>query len=209
MTTNELLQLQYPLYLASQSPRRRALMQHCGFDFQVVKQHFVEADDPGDLPPDKYVEGHAVGKAVAGSINVAAESVVIGCDTTVALDGRVMNKPTSSTEAFDMLSTLSNRTHVVYSGIAVVVPAFGIELVDHRSTEVTFRKLEPAEINWYVSGGSPMDKAGAYGIQDDAGALFVSNISGCYYTVVGLPLERLYKLLIRTSTLLKELRQSA
>ncbi len=123
---------------------------------------------------------------------VQDSAIVIGSDTTVVLDGVVLNKPVDAEDAVRMLRTLSDRTHTVYTGLAVVDASTGTHIAVHRSTKVTFRPLDAVEINAYVASGSPLDKAGAYGIQDDFGAVFVRNVEGCYYTIVGLPLELLY-----------------
>ena len=103
-----------------------------------------------------------------------------------------MGKPISEQEAFTMLSTLSGKTHTVYTGFALVDAKSGKSYIDYEKTDVTFRKLNDAEISSYIASGSPMDKAGAYGIQDDFGAVFVEKINGCYYTVVGFPLAKFY-----------------
>jgi septum formation protein len=103
-----------------------------------------------------------------------------------------LNKPTDEEDARKMLRTLSHNTHTVYTGIALIEARSDKRMVTLQKTEVTFRELDDEEIAAYVATGSPLDKAGAYGIQDDFGAVFVSNISGCYYNIVGLPLELLY-----------------
>ena len=112
------------------------------------------------------------------------------------LDGVVFNKPTDASDAVRMLRTLSGRTHTVYTGLALVaIQTAHAARVSSRATHVTFRQLSDAEIHAYVDSGSPLDKAGAYGIQDDFGAVFVERVEGCYYTIVGLPLELLYTML--------------
>jgi septum formation protein len=121
------------------------------------------------------------------------DAIIIGADTTVVLDRQVLNKPTDRADAHRMLRLLSGRTHQVLTGVAVVWHSQC--LVDSRITRVTFRTLHDQEIEEYVASGSPLDKAGAYGIQDDCGATFVRSIEGCYYTVVGLPVELLYRML--------------
>lgn len=121
------------------------------------------------------------------------EGIIITADTIVVLDGKILGKPKDSTEAFRMLKTLSNRTHTVYTGFTVCNSANGRRVTGYEKTRVSFRHLGEDEIRRYVSSGSPMDKAGAYGIQDDYGAVFVKKIVGCYYNVVGLPLSRIYQ----------------
>lgn len=187
---NTLLGLTKSLVLASQSPRRRELLTNVGFAFDVVKPDVDEESVPHSLPHDEYVVTLALMKARKGAAMVARPAIVIGSDTTVVLDGNVMNKPNDAAHAREMLRALSGRTHTVYTGLALVDG--GREMTAVGRAEVSFRELGSDEIDAYVSGGSPMDKAGAYGIQDDQGAIFVRRIEGCYFTVVGLPVELLY-----------------
>jgi septum formation protein len=119
-------------------------------------------------------------------------AIVVGADTTVVLGDQVLSKPADPDDAVRMLELLSGRTHVVYTGFALVDRPSDRFVVDVESTVVTFRVLPRREIEEYVATGSPMDKAGAYGIQDDYGAVFVSRIEGCFYNVVGFPLSRFY-----------------
>ena len=191
---NDLLELPLPLVLASRSPRRQALLTHVGYDFSIVVPDVDEETVPVELPPDEYVERLALMKAERGADIVEQPSIVIGSDTTVVLDGEILNKPEDPEHAKEMLRTLSGRTHTVFTGLALVASEQHVVMpaITSRRTDVTFRELDDAEIDAYVAGGSPMDKAGAYGIQDDFGAVFVSRVEGCYYTIVGLPLELLY-----------------
>ena len=122
-------------------------------------------------------------------------NIIITADTIVVLRGMVIGKPTSKTDAVKILSLLSGKVHTVYTGFCVLNQKTNKQLLDYEKTEVEFRKLNKDEIVDYVVSGSPMDKAGAYGIQDDFGAVFVKRINGCYYNVVGLPLTKLYKAL--------------
>ena len=140
-----------------------------------------------------YVENLAFLKAQDVAMQTAEDCVVIGADTIVVLGSQILNKPAYRQDAVRMLQELSGRTHEVYTALALVRGEKS--LVRHRSTKVTFRKLDEGEILCYVESGSPMDKAGAYGIQDDYGAVFVERIEGCYYNIVGLPLEMLYSML--------------
>lgn len=190
---NELLHLPVPLVLASQSPRRQALMRHVGFHFTSVVPSIDEDAVDVALEPHAYVQELAVRKARRGAEMVDGEAIVIGSDTTVVLDGQVLNKPTDADDAASMLRRLSGRTHTVHTGLALVGKGKGLSTrQSSRATHVTFRELSDEEIRAYVGTGSPLDKAGAYGIQDDFGAVFVSRVEGCYYTIVGLPLELLY-----------------
>ena len=188
-----MLLLRAPLVLASQSPRRRALLDRLGVNFSVQPSHADETFPPGASPPEA-VEALALRKAEAVA-PAYGDALTLGADTIVVLDDDVLEKPADATEAFVMLRRLSGQTHTVYSGLALVHPASGRAATTHEATAVTFAELEDDEIAAYVRTGSPLDKAGAYGIQDDLGALFVARIEGDYYNVVGLPLHRLYRLL--------------
>jgi septum formation protein len=125
---------------------------------------------------------------------------VLGADTVVVLDGIVLGKPKDEADARSMLAELSGQTHIVYTGMALEHARSGRHISHASQTRVRMDVLSPAEIAEYVAGGSPMDKAGAYGIQDDRGALFVAGIEGDYYTVMGLPLNALYRILLRDFT---------
>ncbi len=192
----QLLGLRLPLVLASASPRRKALLAQIGFEFSVQPSSVNEEALSTLLAPDEYVKTLALHKAqdiatVQATQNLS--SIIIGADTTVVLDGTILNKPADAWEAEQMLKTLSGRTHTVYTGVALVESATKRFLSDACATNVTFRALQDDEIRSYIATGSPLDKAGAYGIQDDFGAVFVERIEGCYYNVVGLPLATLYR----------------
>lgn len=189
---NTLLRLPLPLVLASQSPRRQALLRHVGFVFDVVVPDINEDAVATTMDPADYVVHLATLKARRGAELVRQPSIVIGSDTTVVLDGMVLNKPSDAADAVRMLTMLSGRTHTVYTGIALLDSRTMYCTTAVRATQVTFRDLDAIEVQSYVDSGSPLDKAGAYGIQDDFGAVFVSRVEGCYYTIVGLPLELLY-----------------
>ncbi|MFA6540554.1 MAG: Maf family protein, partial [Bacteroidota bacterium] len=120
------------------------------------------------------------------------EAIVIGSDTIVVIDDKVLGKPSSAVDAEEMLSALSGKTHTVFTGFAFVDAGSKKSYIDFEQTEVTFRPLSSEEITDYINSGSPMDKAGAYGIQDDFGAVFVEKIVGDYYTVVGFPISKFY-----------------
>jgi septum formation protein len=188
-----MLRLLVPLVLASQSPRRREMLRRLGLAFEV---HPSDVDEtiPEGLSPAGAVEAIAHRKAEAVAARFP-DALVLGADTVVVLDRAVLGKPATEQEAAEMLGSLSGRSHTVYSGIAVIHSASGRAAVAHEATEVTFAPLAADEIAAYVATGSPMDKAGAYGIQDDHGALLIEGVRGDYYNVVGLPLRRLYRTL--------------
>lgn len=180
------------IILASQSPRRRELLGRIGLtDFAVIPAR-GEEDMSAHLTPDKLVEALASAKAREVGAAASADDVVIAADTVVTLDGKVLGKPHSEAEAFEMLRTLSGNTHQVYTGVAVLR---GERLeVAHEVTSVTFRPLTDGEIRNYIATGEPMDKAGAYGIQE-RGALLVEGIRGDYFNVMGLPVCKLGQML--------------
>ncbi len=188
-----MLDLRVPLVLASQSPRRRQLLERLGVPFSVHPSDTEEIVPPG-TPPAEAVRRLAREKAEAVA-PAFPTSLTLGADTIVVLDGDVLGKPTDDDHAAEMLGRLSGRSHTVFTGIALVHPSQGRSVSAYEATEVTFAPLSTDEIDAYVRTGSPRDKAGGYGIQDDAGALFVEGVRGDYYNVVGLPLHRLYQTL--------------
>jgi len=190
---NRLTGLHKPVILASASPRRKQLLERLGMTFTVRPSTVQEESVSLLLHPELYVQTLAAHKARDIASTAEQPSLVIGADTIVVLDNSILNKPVSPEHAREMLSDLSGRTHTVYTGIALVDSATHEEITDVQQTEVTFRVLTSEEIDAYVDTGSPLDKAGAYGIQDDFGAVFVERINGCYYNVVGLPLPLLYR----------------
>lgn len=199
-----LISIKRQVILASQSPRRRQLLSQIGLEFSTQPSNFDEDSIPLTLPPEEYVQRLAVGKAADIASRLKEKHLVIGADTTVVLEKSILNKPANKLEAKSMLERLSGKTHTVYTGIALVAAPEGIKISAFQKTDVTFRSLQKEEIALYVDSGSPMDKAGAYGIQDDFGAVFVEHINGCYYTIVGLPLEMLYRKLRALTTLLND-----
>lgn len=182
---------QCPFVLASSSPRRQHLLRQLGISFEVFVPNVDERFDPEWTPQD-IVEQLARRKA-AVTAERFSQALILAADTIVVRDGHVMNKPADAEEAAAMLRSLSGRTHTVYTGIAMTHRSTGRSVTTHEATRVTFGTLNEREIDAYVRTGSPMDKAGAYGIQDDCGALFVARIEGDYYNVVGLPLHRFYR----------------
>lgn len=176
------------LILASASPRRRELMELAGYKFDVICADIVETV-PKNVPPYEVVMSLAMQKAQA----VAKEhdnAVVVGSDTVVALDGKILGKPHSEQEACEMLRMLSDRTHKVFTGVAIVCGDKSKNFYDE--TDVEFYPLDDEEIKRYVATGEPMDKAGAYGIQGK-GAVLVKKINGDFFNVMGLPISKLYR----------------
>lgn len=177
------------LILASGSPRRREMFDMMGLEYEVIPSRADE--NVGVLPPAEMVEKLAYKKA-REVYERNAGCCVVGADTIVELDGEIIGKPRDEKHAAEILSKLSGRTHCVYTGVAVL--SGGSEQVCHDTTHVTFAKLSQKEIEDYIATGEPMDKAGAYGVQG-VGGIFVEKVEGCYFTVIGLPLPKLYKML--------------
>lgn len=186
------MQLRVTFILASQSPRRQHLLGLMDVSFVVVPSH-VEEIIPQDLEPAGIVEELARQKVTRVSQRFP-DALTLAADTIVVLDGEVLGKPADAAEAQRLLRQLSGQTHTVFTGLALAHPASGRLVQIHEATEVTFGHLDDAEIEAYVATGSPLDKAGAYGIQD-FGAVFVARIDGDFYNVMGLPLHRFYQLL--------------
>lgn len=180
------------LILASNSPRRRELLRQIGVPFSVAP-----ADVDEDIMPGEAAETYAT-RVARDKARIAAArihvGIVIAADTIVVLDNEILGKPADSTDAARMLEKLSGRVHRVITAIVIKDAGTGRELEKSAETRVWFRNLSPVEIASYVESGEPLDKAGAYGIQE-RGALLVDRIEGCYYNVVGLPLSILVELL--------------
>lgn len=187
------MRLQTDFVLASQSPRRRRLLEQLGLAFDVHVSP-IEEVIPDDAAPAEVVQDLAAQKAASVAPHYTA-ALTLGADTIVVLDDAILGKPADAADAEAMLRRLSGRTHTVFTGIALQHPASQRRVTAVEATDVTFAELCDDEIARYVASGAPLDKAGAYGIQDDHGALFVSRIEGDYYNVVGLPLHRLYRTL--------------
>lgn len=182
------------LILASASPRRRELLNTMGIrKFAVRPSSHEESLDPS-LEPGKAVEKIALGKARDIASSASRGDVVLAADTLVFLDGEPLGKPRDETDAARMLAALSGREHTVVTGLAVI--AGGHVQTRSVSTAVRFAPLTKEQIDWYISTGEPMDKAGAYGIQGKGGML-IEGIDGDYYNVVGLPVHALAGMLQR------------
>ena len=173
--------------MASASPRRRELIGLLGIkDLKIIKSPFEESFT-GPVPED-IVRSVALSKAQAVTALCSRQDIILAADTLVFLDGKQLGKPENEEHAFQMLRSLSGRTHTVCTGMAIIAP--GVTRTCAETTSVTFRHLTDGEILDYIATGEPMDKAGAYGIQGK-GALFITGINGDYYNVVGLPVCRL------------------
>lgn len=182
-----------PIYLASKSPRRKKLLQQLNLKFHILSVEIDEKRIKNELP-FKMVKRLTFLKLNSAK-KLIKEGIIITADTIVVLGNEILGKPKNKTVAKQMLKKLSGNTHTVYTGFAVYNSVNDKMILDYEKTKVTFRKLNSEEIESYIKTGSPMDKAGAYGIQDDFGAVFVKRINGCYYNVVGLPLTKIYNTL--------------
>lgn len=182
------------IILASASARRQELIKRLTNDFNVIISDFDEntikfKDDCG-----LYVMDIAEGKASEVKSRVKNQAIIIGCDTIVAFNGKILGKPKDDEDAFNTLKMLSGNVHEVYSGLAVLDSTSGNIKRDFVCTKVKFSPMSDEQIKKYIETGEHKDKAGSYGIQG-YGGIFVEEIHGCYYNVVGLPLNKLSKML--------------
>ena len=179
--------------LASASPRRLDLLRQVGIEPEIEPSHVEEVIT--STVPDQVVMELSRQKAEdIAALHTGEDAIVIGADTVVAYDGKILGKPSDEADARAMLASLSGRTHQVYTGVALFSVKEGIiekKTTFHECTDVTMVSMTEKEIADYVASGDPMDKAGAYGIQGLA-AIFISEIKGDYYNVVGLPISRVY-----------------
>lgn len=183
-----------PLILASASPRRREILTLLGLKFTPIASHVEERDMPGT--PEEKARTWALLKAEAVAGQVSG-GIIIGADTIVVIDDRILGKPQSEQAARRMLRLLSGRTHRVITGLALINAARGQRVLESVESRVSFRLLSEDEIDSYIATKEPMDKAGAYAIQGGA-ASFVTGITGCYTNVVGLPVSCLLASLARS-----------
>lgn len=176
------------IILASKSPRRRELMNLLKVKFKSVSSDIEEKIDP-TLTFDEMVMDLAFQKALHIFKN-KQDAIVLGFDTIVVIDDMILGKPKDEEEAKHLLSILSENTHIVYTGCAILTKGFSKSF--YSKAEVTFEKMTDKEIEDYIATGEPMDKAGAYGIQA-YGSIFVKSIRGDYYAIVGFPVAKIYK----------------
>lgn len=180
----------HKIILASGSPRRHQLLN------MIHLTHEVHPSGNDEIIPENYSHAQVTEYlSLLKGTDIAQkypEAVIIAADTIVVLDDEILGKPVDAAEAIAMLKRLSGRTHEVITGVALICKSESKSTSFHQTSKVTFSMLTSDEIEAYVKKGSPMDKAGAYGIQDDMGSLFVESIEGDYYNIVGLPVNRLY-----------------
>ena len=180
----------YKIILASNSPRRRELLAGLGLDFEVRVLQGVDERYPETLPVDDVAEYIAAEKAAAYRSVMKPDELIITADTVVICDGEVLGKPVDEADACRMLRQLSGKTHHVVTGVCLTTKTaqrrFSV------TTEVTFKTLTDEEIHHYVDTYRPLDKAGAYGIQEWIGYIGCTGLKGSYYNVMGLPVQRIY-----------------
>lgn len=180
------------IILASASPRRKLLLSLADIDFETEPSNITEEFDD-NLPPESIVRNIAVRKARAVFEKKDARDniIIIGADTSVIAENKILNKPADFNEAFDMLKTLSGKTHLVITGVCIL--SLETELSFTETTEVAFNHLSDDQITYYVKKYTPFDKAGGYAIQEWIGAVGIKSIKGDYYNVMGLPVNKLLK----------------
>lgn len=178
------------MLLASKSPRRQELLALLHIPFKIVTIGGLDESYPSDMKPDDVPEYLSQKKASAYSENFHGNELIITADTLVILDDMIMGKPKDKEDAGEMLGLLSGKTHKVVTGVSITTS----EKRESFSsvTEVTFAHITKSEIEYYVNTYRPLDKAGAYGIQEWIGGVAVSGIKGSYYNVMGLPIHKLY-----------------
>lgn len=181
----------YEIVLASNSPRRKELLQRMGVNFKVRTLFGIDESYPDSLRGEDIVCYISRNKAKAYQSSMAPNELLITADTIVYVDGEVMGKPKNAEQAKEMLHKLSGKTHQVITGVTIVTAKrtenFGV------TSQVKFTNITEEEINFYVDNYLPFDKAGAYGIQEWIGIVAVEEIKGSYFNVVGLPVQRLYQ----------------
>ena len=181
----------YEIVLASNSPRRKELLQRMGVNFKVRTLFGIDESYPDSLRGEDIVCYISRNKAKAYQSSMAPNELLITADTIVYVDGEVMGKPKNAEQAKEMLHKLSGKTHQVITGVTIVTAKrtenFGV------TSQVKFTNITDEEINFYVDNYLPFDKAGAYGIQEWIGIVAVEEIKGSYFNVVGLPVQRHYQ----------------
>ena len=181
----------YRIILASNSPRRRELLSGLGIDYEVKTLPGIEENYPDNLQGDEIPVYIAREKAEAYRPYIQKDELIITADTIVYLDGQVLGKPKDEADAARMLRLLSERVHQVITGVCITTA--DTQRAFATTTEVTFDTLSEEEINYYVTNYRPLDKAGAYGVQEWIGFIGVTRLEGSYFNVMGLPVQRLYK----------------
>ena len=185
--------MKYKLLLASKSPRRREILDLLRIPYTIVTIDGIDESYPDNLDPDQVSEYIANKKADAFEKIISDEEILITADTVVICDGKILGKPKGVEDAKEMLRFLSGKTHKVTTGVSVSTKEKRVSFTS--DSYVTFAELTDKEIEYYVEMYHPLDKAGAYGIQEWIGAVAVAKIDGSFYNVMGLPVHKLYQML--------------
>ena len=184
----------YKVILSSNSPRRKELFAGLGIDFEVRVISGIDESYPSDLPLKDVPQ--YIAKEKAAAYDIATDELVVTADTVVIVDNEILGKPVDEDEARKMLRELSGRSHEVITGVCLTTcelqRSFAV------TSEVTFKKLSEEEIEYYVKNYHPLDKAGAYGIQEWIGYIGVTSLYGSYFNVMGMPVQRIYEELRNT-----------
>ena len=183
----------YRLILASASPRRRELLASCDLDFELAEKFECEELYPADLEAERVAEYLSQLTSNAYPHTLAERDILLTADTVVILGDKILGKPRSEEEAFEMISMLSGATHKVVTGVTLRTSTQSISF--SAESLVSFRSIDEEEIRYYVEKYRPLDKAGAYGIQEWIGYIGIEGIEGSFYNVMGLPVQRLYSAL--------------
>ena len=183
--------MNYRIFLASNSPRRKELLSGLGIPFEVRVNGDIDESYPSDLPPEAVPLHISRKKAAAYLQTMSADELIITADTVVVASGEILGKPADASDAHRMLRLLSGTTHQVITGVCLTT-------TDHQvafsvTTDVTFKDLSDEEIHYYIDHYRPYDKAGAYGIQEWIGYIGVTGLHGSYFNVMGLPIQRIYE----------------
>ena len=178
-----------PFILASGSPRRKQLLNQIGLEFTVIPSD-VDEDFTLDLPPEAFTEHWAREKAKSVA-KIHPDSLIVGADTIVVLDGNILGKPKDKKDSFNMLQSLSGKTHEVITGVSFISLEQELDHTFNERTFVSFNTLSDRDINSYIDIYNPLDKAGSYGIQDWF-SVHIHRVEGCYYNVMGLPISSFY-----------------
>lgn len=178
--------------LASNSPRRKEILENIGIKFSIIGSE-VEEIVRDNESPESVVMGLSFEKAIDVAKKVDDGDIIIAADTIVYSE-KILGKPLNKDDAFNMLRSLSGKSHYVYTGFSIIKAGTNTKVIDYVKTEVVFKELDDDIINKYIETGEPMDKAGAYAIQG-YGSILIKSISGDYFNVVGLPISRLSEIL--------------
>ena len=186
-----IISMNYRIFLASNSPRRKELLSGLGIPFEVRVNGDIDESYPSDLPPEAIPLHISRKKAAAYLQTMSADELIITADTVVVASGEILGKPADASDAHRMLRLLSGTTHQVITGVCLTT-------TDHQvafsvTTDVTFKDLSDEEIHYYIDHYRPYDKAGAYGIQEWIGYIGVTGLHGSYFNVMGLPIQRIYE----------------